>query len=231
MPSRRSRKARLRTKSEAIDEAYEALRYTYSALPPEHIRILVLRPDGKSTALRGKIVVGSPDELNYWALSYVWGTGEQSASIFIGGKTLPITETLRCALLHLHDAESEETHIWIDQVCINQTSIAERNEQVSRMGEIFAKAELVVAWLGDSTPATDYIFPALSQIDDRMAALAYTFESDELQPRHPIYESMQAMLKARLLTLQRERPDIFFSEAFTSDNAAKDAAESILSNA
>jgi hypothetical protein len=231
MPSRRSRKARLRAKSEAIDEAYAALRYTYSALPPGHIRILVLRPDEKSTVLRGKIIVGSPDELNYWALSYVWGNGEQSASILIGGRTLPITETLRCALLHLHDAESEETHIWIDQVCINQTSIAERNEQISRMGEIFAKAELVVAWLGDSTPATDYIFSALSQTDDRTATLAHTFESNELQPGHPIYESMQALLKARLLTLQRERPDVFVSEVFASEDATKDAAESILTNA
>jgi hypothetical protein len=174
MPQQSSRKARLQAKSRGVDEALETIPYTYSPLPPRHIKILILGAGRKGTVLRGEIFTGEPAELKYCALSYVWGNSEQSPSIYIDGRTLHITETLRCALLKLRNKE-KGTRIWIDQVCINQKSIAERNEQVSRLGEIYAKAELVIAWLGESTPATDWIFSALCNVDDSTADLDYTY--------------------------------------------------------
>lgn len=41
-------------------------------------------------------------------------------------------------------------HFWIDAVCINQKDEAEKNEQVSMMGEGYQKAQRLVIWLGQS---------------------------------------------------------------------------------
>jgi hypothetical protein len=46
-----------------------------------------------------------------------------------------VTTTIRC--------------IWIDALCINQVDIPERNAQVLLMGDIYNKAQRVVAWLGE----------------------------------------------------------------------------------
>jgi hypothetical protein len=38
--------------------------------------------------------------------------------------------------------------LWIDAVCVDQTNILERNEQVKRMGQIYSNAKEVWVWLG-----------------------------------------------------------------------------------
>jgi hypothetical protein len=40
-------------------------------------------------------------------------------------------------------------YIWIDQICINQQNLDERNAQVPLMNKIFAAAQYVFAWLGE----------------------------------------------------------------------------------
>lgn len=40
-------------------------------------------------------------------------------------------------------------HIWIDQLCINQSDIQERADQVAIMDQIFSKAERTLVWLGE----------------------------------------------------------------------------------
>jgi hypothetical protein len=115
----------------------------------------------------------------------VWGDGKQSAFIYLGERTLSITETLRSALLYIRDRESE-TRIWMDQVYINQRSVGERNEQVSTMGEVHEKAELVITWLDEATPATHYIVPALYQVDDSTATPSEIFRENQLQSGYPI---------------------------------------------
>lgn len=40
-------------------------------------------------------------------------------------------------------------YLWIDQVCIDQSNLAERSQQVRLMGEVYTKAESVIAWLGE----------------------------------------------------------------------------------
>ncbi|KAI9869595.1 MAG: hypothetical protein M1830_005317, partial [Pleopsidium flavum] len=39
--------------------------------------------------------------------------------------------------------------IWVDQLCIDQSNVEERNHQVRLMGRIYGKAQNVVVWLGD----------------------------------------------------------------------------------
>lgn len=54
---------------------------------------------------------------------------------------------------------------WIDAICIDQSNIAERNHQVSRMREIYSKASLVLVWLGlDCEQSLRYI-QAMQKVD------------------------------------------------------------------
>jgi hypothetical protein len=94
----------------------------------------------------------------YRALSYCWGTGVAKHEIRIiqtqhtpGQKrslkdihhgTLYVKPTLYAALNHLRDRE--ETRVfWVDAICIDQDDVRERNEQVSKMAEIYRMADHV----------------------------------------------------------------------------------------
>lgn len=48
-------------------------------------------------------------------------------------------------------------HYWVDALCIDQQNDAERGHQVNFMGDIYRRADCVLAWLGPSTEASDRI--------------------------------------------------------------------------
>ena len=117
----------------------------------------------------------SPD---YSALSYEWGSEASIRVIPIefrgsgGIRTKHIRGNLQRFLAHLlfartyHDLPNcldapprkssklwpygvEDQWFWADQICINQTNLDERNDQVTMMSDIFSNATRVIAWLGD----------------------------------------------------------------------------------
>lgn len=63
------------------------------------------------------------------------------------GAYLPITHNLDVALRHLR-YENRKRFIWIDSICINQSSVEEKSKQVAIMGQIFSQADNVIIWLG-----------------------------------------------------------------------------------
>ncbi|KAG9199299.1 hypothetical protein G6514_008646 [Epicoccum nigrum] len=89
-----------------------------------------------------------PGEPWFGALSYCWGTSVFDANLFCDGKTLKITQGLAAALRRMRH-EKITFALWVDQVCINQRDISERNSQVKLMGVIYSKAYRVIMWLGE----------------------------------------------------------------------------------
>jgi len=98
------------------------------------------------------------DHEDYEALSYVWG--EQSGSkamqklkIHIDDQNvsiLEITPSLTMALKRLRwPATNKNRRLWVDAVCINQKSDAEKNSQVPLMAKIYSNASNVCVWVGD----------------------------------------------------------------------------------
>jgi hypothetical protein len=63
---------------------------------------------------------------------------------------------------------------WIDFVCINQSDLEERKQQVEIMYEIFSKASKVVAFLGDESDGSDNVPELLETI--RVANCRYVEE-------------------------------------------------------
>ena len=74
----------------------------------------------------------------YFTLSYAWGNVTKKGSVQLRGNSLTISLTVEDALRTLRKLRVRR--VWIDQICINQQHIPERNYQVTRMNDIYAHA-------------------------------------------------------------------------------------------
>ncbi|KAH8667350.1 heterokaryon incompatibility protein-domain-containing protein, partial [Tricladium varicosporioides] len=79
----------------------------------------------------------------YHALSYTWGPEADRCAVLIGDTRLLIRKNLWLALKSIRHQFDQST-LWVDGICINQSSIRERSEQVQRMAEIFRSAKSVL---------------------------------------------------------------------------------------
>ena len=127
--------------------------YNYkSLLHCRYIRVIHLKPALRTTAaLAIDLVEATIDStLKFEALSYAWEGQDLNQAIQCGGKKLLVSATCMAALRRLR-RKTETRILWIDQICIDQSSVAEKNHQVALMGEIYSRAMRVVIWLGDKT--------------------------------------------------------------------------------
>lgn len=133
--------------------------YPYQPLDPSRmgirlVRLLPRNPQSSwGTIIDCEIVhVSLEDKPQYEALSYAWESERKPVSIRVDGKPLAITLSLFSALTYLRGKdfwEQEPRVLWIDAICIDQSSIPERDQQVSIMREIYANALYTHVWLGD----------------------------------------------------------------------------------
>lgn len=82
----------------------------------------------------------------YEALSYVWGEPIFSEPILLNDQEFFITPSLKYALSCLR-YKTESRVLWVDAVCINQSDIEERNQQVAMMREIYSRCQRDIAWI------------------------------------------------------------------------------------
>ncbi|KAH7483825.1 hypothetical protein FOMA001_g7271 [Fusarium oxysporum f. sp. matthiolae] len=90
--------------------------------------------------------------LGYHALSYTWGAPEgdgkptdSDSCILVNGDRFYVQPNLFGALNRF---EEFDWYLWIDAICIDQTSQREREIQVGIMSEIYSMAARVDIWLG-----------------------------------------------------------------------------------
>lgn len=69
--------------------------------------------------------------------------------IICDGRAIMVTQNLHNALNAV--AQLYSGYLWVDQLCINQDDIRERNAQVALMGQLYRNASQVVVWLGERT--------------------------------------------------------------------------------
>ncbi|KAF2030580.1 hypothetical protein EK21DRAFT_88896 [Setomelanomma holmii] len=130
--------------------------------PPEAGRIWA---DKKHTIQRFRPREMEPP--NFVALSYAWGdkdarlrrvyvaelqSSPKSDDVHEVLSDLDVRENLFQFLWYFRDSErnTTETRLWIDQLCIHQANVHERNHQVKLMASIYRSASYVVTWLGSS---------------------------------------------------------------------------------
>jgi len=121
--------------------------FTYGPPLPSHsIRLLTLHP-GRG-ALRLTLTTHHLSHLPaYESLSYAWGSPRPAHLIFINSTPHFIPVNLFHALCQLR-RNSQSLPIWIDALCINQSSNVEKSIQVRMMRQIYARANHVRIWLG-----------------------------------------------------------------------------------
>ncbi|KAJ9145284.1 Heterokaryon incompatibility protein-domain-containing protein [Pleurostoma richardsiae] len=96
------------------------------------------------------------DELEYEAVSYVWGDPDDRVTVTSRpcGTELSVTRNCDSILRRLRQEQNDRV-IWLDAICINQMDIPERNAQVSIMGSIYRNASRVVIDLGEASSTSD----------------------------------------------------------------------------
>src|ERR1700712_3032416 len=132
--------------------------YKHTPLPPTRtIRILILHPSFTShspiqcSLQLLDLTASSSARHQYEALSYVWGSPIGDQPIICDGETLLVTPNCLSALRHMR-RRWRTRRLWIDSICIDQTSTEEKNHQVALMGDIYKMGEKVVIWLGAGDP-------------------------------------------------------------------------------
>jgi hypothetical protein len=121
----------------------------YHDLHPREIRLVTLLrgrwTDTINCRLHHAPLANRP---TYKALSYAWGSPRATRPILVNGCQHAVTVNLESALRRIRETESDLT-LWIDALCINQSSNSERTEQVRLMHDIFASTEEVIVYLGE----------------------------------------------------------------------------------
>jgi hypothetical protein len=163
----------------SIDENFDLITFNSIYHDERHIPSPSLSKtkvhSGSGASAIPKWVVGKLVEVNldkpprYEALSYTWDAENDSGDRFIilNEKPLPISGNCAEALLRLRHRSWTRQHrcLWIDAICIDQTSIPERNHQVALMGEIYRKATRVVVWLGEGDNESDAVAKRLNLME------------------------------------------------------------------
>ncbi|TGO37302.1 hypothetical protein BHYA_0100g00020 [Botrytis hyacinthi] len=134
------------------------------SLSNREIRILILQPLSQGTPIQCTVeTISLLSHPSYEALSYVWGDASIRQTITFNDTSFSVTENLAIALHHLR-LPLEPRRLWVDAICINQSDIKERNEQVTLMAEIYSLAKPVLVWLGETFEGCEEAFDLMSKI-------------------------------------------------------------------
>ncbi|CAN9414630.1 unnamed protein product [Alternaria alternata] len=124
--------------------------YGYKPLAARRIRLLKLpkNVDSQCEEAPALVDVSLDTPPAYETVSYVWGEQIKSCLFtFSFGTSVLVTPTLRTTIERLRP-HCQTCYLWVDQLCIDQASIPDRNQQVALMGEIYSKCQRVMIWLG-----------------------------------------------------------------------------------
>jgi hypothetical protein len=162
----------------------------YTSLRPQGataFRVVRLLPGSGHDALKCELIPSNlgPKAPRYEALSYCAGDPSECESIVLNGhefKTFRSTFEVMCRLRHAKTFR----YLWIDQICINQTNIQERDSQVLLMTEIYRHAARTQIWLGEAAedPPSSLAFELLKDFlrTNREDLRAYIMKMGVAQP-------------------------------------------------
>ncbi|KAK8108120.1 uncharacterized protein PG998_010133 [Apiospora kogelbergensis] len=112
----------------------------------------------------------------FQALSYVWGSPLARRDIILDGVSVSVTENLYFALECLRQRSCDRI-MWIDAICINQSDLDERQNQVAQMDAIYKQATEVVVWLGPETETSSTAFKILELVLQQSGQFREEFQS------------------------------------------------------
>jgi hypothetical protein len=156
-------------------------RYSYRPLlHTRDTRVAVLEPaDQFNDPIRlslKRISLTGLRHTQYEALSYVWGSITGDCRVYCDGKLLYVTSNCESALRYLR-LKKRSRVLWIDALCINQTSNAEKIRQIPMMGDIYESAARVLLWLGPGNKDIPAVFRRASLLHPFISSPLYALRS------------------------------------------------------
>jgi hypothetical protein len=124
-------------------------RYVYTPLPNDGrtIRLLLLHPRYPKGLVQSSLLRTTIDNApRFEAVSYTWGSSEKPATILLDGMALKVTANAFNLLRGMSSYVSPRI-LWIDSICIDQSSVNEKTYQVQLMSAIYQRAFQVTVWL------------------------------------------------------------------------------------
>ncbi|KAL9619119.1 MAG: hypothetical protein Q9160_006208 [Pyrenula sp. 1 TL-2023] len=171
--------------SDDVDNRFRQALYATAPLQDQYrdIRILTLEPGSKEDNIKCNLQATrlSSSAPPFETLSHCWGEGLNTERIRVNDCPLLITEALWQALQHLRHVSSPR-RLWIDAICIDQSSAEEKPAQISLMREIFAAATLTVAWIGPGDEASKDTLKMASYLASHTMPEKYEGLSDSDRP-------------------------------------------------
>ncbi|KAL1623942.1 hypothetical protein SLS56_008067 [Neofusicoccum ribis] len=171
-----------------------------------------------------RIVVPAPPSphCSYAALSYVWGPADRDAAATANSKRDPLTSNPAIADAVTATLGLGLTYLWVDALCINQSSPADKALQISRMDAIYRLAAVTLIAAGDPHPGLPGTHPSRPRTTQpaatiprrggaplvvaaslrepqrlarasRWASRAWTYQEAALSPRRLLFTADQAL--------------------------------------
>ncbi|KAG4438458.1 hypothetical protein IFR05_006068 [Cadophora sp. M221] len=147
--------------------------FEYSSLDAAKSEIRLLRLQPASTyddEVYCELFHASLDDepvLPYETVSYTWGKSDATrpSYIYLHGQPFNVTPNLKDALQCLRLTDKSRV-IWIDAICINQQSLADRASQVALMHLIYRQTSGGLFWLGKVANMPEPAFQFLKSIEN-----------------------------------------------------------------
>lgn len=99
---------------------------------------------------------------SYHAISYTWGDPALTTAVIINDQRLEVRQNCEYVLKQAHWHGGSQ-HYWIDAICIDQSNLEEKGNQVGMMGSIYRKAAHVLACVGNHADDSDFLYKILAE--------------------------------------------------------------------
>jgi hypothetical protein len=168
----------------------------YKALNAEEqeYRVLLLYAGSGEDPIQAELrptLFGRDQSLRYEAISYCWGDPNRTAKIQLNRKTVSAPASSAAALRCVRRPDRNRV-VWIDALCINQSDLDERSQQVTMMADIYSKSTGNLIYLGEVNSFTeraldsiDRIMADINERTDNFRSLAGT----PFGPRETVFEA------------------------------------------
>jgi Heterokaryon incompatibility protein (HET) len=138
--------------------------------------LLPCEPDGTVCCEIKHDNLSSPEP--YHAVSYAWGVSQTTFRIKLNGESILIRENMFMFLKSMAEMNPKGyRRLWIDALCIDQSNIEEKNQQVPQMGRIYSSAESVIIWLGPASDKSHIAFDAFEKTRKRIEVPGEAFNT------------------------------------------------------
>lgn len=141
------RKSQLPTEKQ--DQAQSPPSYKPLPQPQNDCRLLCILPGRTSDPIvctTSVVILKAAGR--YDALSYCWGSQDRTRPIMCDKTSFSVTPNLESALKRLRSPDVVR-NLWVDQLCIDQDNLWEKEQQLGLMADIYRCSSELLIWLGD----------------------------------------------------------------------------------